>query len=303
MESLTNNFQKEVALQIFPGNAPPEIQYWTFMYRFDRENYKLRHTEIAEKLNDTLGGEYESGINQFIKEVIKKLYRTYGAEMTQDGISQKMLGLGKGVPGKKSSETRSPWQVAYKWLWAKKYSRWQEDYFWSSWQKQAQLNSQWLKFSHTNGYASRAMVMPTPKPKDTLPVNTPLNLEINLGCSPDSYVLLFNRGQDVEGNTTRYLISPSYAFAPNNRLTEKSIRMPQKNAMCENISFDAEGKEEYIAIVTDELCDGLPWLNTDEKNPCLEWHSEHLRELWDKLQTLQNESWYIFYCNFDVVAA
>ena len=64
--------------------------------------------------------------------------------------------------------------------------------------------------------------------------------------------------------------------------------------MCENISFDAEGKEEYIAIVTDELCDGLPWLNTDEKNPCLEWHSEHLRELWDKLQTLQNESWYIF---------
>ena len=41
--------------------------------------------------------------------------------------------------------------------------------------------------------------MPAAKPKNTLPINTPLNLQINIDC-PESYLLVFNRGKDYCGN-------------------------------------------------------------------------------------------------------
>jgi hypothetical protein len=302
MDSLPNIFQKQIAQQIFPGNAPPEIQYWTFMYRFSPDNYSLRHTAIGKKLSETLGGDCESGINQFIKEVIKKLYCTYQDEIAQDDITEEMLGLceSKRKQGRRNFDTKSPWQEAYKWLWEVKYPRWQQDYIWESWKEVAKINSEWIQFNlhpeHPE-YASRGMNIPKPAAKENIPISTPLNLEINID-RPGSYLLLFNRGLDTQGKITKYLIAPSQAFAPDYHLSDKITLMPQQGAMCEDIEFDAVGTEEYVGIVVDEAID-LPWLTPDPANPALEWQGTHLGQVWEQLQ---DKNWRVFYKDFEVVA-
>ena len=302
--NLLKTFLEEIALQIFPGNAPPKIQYQTFIYRFERENYSLKNTEIGKMLSETLGGDCESGVNQFIKEVIKKLYRVYQDELAHDGIFEEHLGLFKSKQGRKANVQCSPWRAAYKWLWEDKYPRWQEDYIWTSWRKRSPNNSQWIQFSEpTPRYNfTRSMVLPEPQAKESIPLNTPLQLEINFDLETErSYFLLFNRGSNAEGQvTSKYLVAPSQAFFPSYLLMERTISMPQVNAMCDDIRFDAVGKEEYLAIVFDEAL-SLPWLTPDPTNPALEWQGRHLEEIWEHLH--DNKNWRVFYRDFDVVAS
>ncbi len=72
--------------------------------------------------------------------------------------------------------------------------------------------------------------------------------------------------------------------------------MPQQGAMCEDIQFDAVGKEEYIGILVDEPLD-LPWLNPDPEHPALPWGGQHLEEVWE---LLQDKNWQVFYQDFQV---
>ena len=302
MESLPNIFLQQISQEIFPGNCPPEVQSHLLKERFHQDNYRLKHTEIGKNLSQTLKGDCESGINQFLKEVIKKLYRTYEDELTQDDITIEMLGLcDNNRHGRKKDKQQSPWQVLYKWLWQSKYPRWQQDYLWDEWKNKAKVNSSWIQFSnYSSDYTCKGHVVPKPAAKPSIPVNTPLNLEIALD-TPGSYLYLFNRGEDTQGNTTKYVISPSQAFAPNCRLMEKITLMPQQGAMCEDvgIQFDALGKEEYLGIVVDEPLD-LPELTPDPINPALEWQGEHLERVWEKLR---NKNWQVFYRDFEVVSS
>ncbi|WP_336622324.1 hypothetical protein [Chlorogloeopsis sp. ULAP01] len=160
----------------------------------------------------------------------------------------------------------------------------------------------WIQFcDRPAGYTSKGMKIPQILPKETIPINTPLSLKINLDC-PGSYLLLFNRGQDKQGNITKYLVTPSQAFAPSYQLLEKSILIPQQDAILyeDGIEFDAEGKEEYIGIVIDNPLN-LPWLNPDTDNPALEWQGKHLKEVWEQLHA--QDKWRVFYRNFNVISA
>lgn len=302
MPLLEREYLEYISKQIFPGNVPPELQYETFKERFYPNNYTLKSIEIAKGLSQRHKQDYESGINQYIKEVIKKIYRVFREELAQDGITEQELGLGKGTPGRKTSNTESPWRIAYKWLWEKKYYCWLQDYIWNDWQQRAPHNVDWIEFcDRPSEYASKGMKIPQALPKESLPINTPLSLKINLDSS-GSYLLLFNRGLDNQGNITRYLVTPSQAFAPIYQLAEKTILIPQQNAMLydDGIEFDTVGKEEYIGIVIDKALN-LPWLNPDPQNPVLEWQGMHLEQLWEQLRNLDN--WRVFYQDFDVVSA
>jgi hypothetical protein len=303
MALLETEYLDYISKEIFPGNAPPELQHRIFMQRFNPNNYSLKTTEIAKILNDMQSDkDYMTGINQHIKVVIEKIYRVFRDELTQDGITEEQLGLGKGKPGRKTSNTESPWQIIYKWLWEKKYYRWLQDYIWNHWQQRALHNVDWIEFcDRPSEYAPRGMKIPKPLPKESIPINTPLSLKINLDSS-GNYLLLFNRGIDNQGNITRYLVTPSQAFAPIYQLAEKSTLIPLQDAMLydDGIEFDTVGKEEYIGIVIDKALN-LHWLNPDPQNPVLEWQGMHLEEVWEQLRTLDN--WRVFYQDFDVVSA
>ncbi|KST65218.1 hypothetical protein [Mastigocoleus testarum] len=307
MDYLSEIFLNHIADEIFSGNAL--VQECTFKHRFnpDNKNYPHKYEDkagserkpkknIADLVAKKIGGDYQSSIAQHIAEVIKKIYKTYQEEMEQDGITQSQL---QGTRGRMSSNEDAPWEITYKWLWEDKYPHWLQDYIWDSWKQQAQTNKKWIRFSEiTLEYSSKGMVIPQAPSKETLPVDTPLSLEIDVD-SPGSYLLLFNRGQDIQGNTTKYLVAPSQAIAPNYQLVDKANLMPQQGAMLEDIKFNAEGKEEYIGILIDNALD-LPWLNPDPENPALEWEGKHLNEVWKLLQSKDN--WQVFYRDFEVTS-
>ena len=309
MNFLQNTFFAELTRQTFPGNAL--IQECVFKYRFSPDYKKYPHSSSANELKgiepniaDLVAkelngrpGDYSSSIAMQISAGISKLYKTYKEEMRKDEIEESQL---KGKQGQSSNSTDSPWQIAYRWIWEVQYPRWQQDYLWNDWKEKAQINLDWMEFSdRTLDYAHRGLVIPKPASKASIPINTPLNLEINID-SPDSYLYLFNRGVDAQDNTTRYLIAPSQAFAPNCYLADKITLMPQQGAICEEvgIQFDAEGKEEYLGIVVDKPLE-LRWLNPDPENPALEWQGTHLGEVWEQLQ---DKNWQVFYRDFEVVS-
>ncbi|NET42097.1 hypothetical protein [Okeania sp. SIO2B3] len=301
MPLLEREFLDYISKKIFPGNAPPELQHWTFTERFYPNNYSLKNTEIAKGLEKMQGKYNPSGINQHIKEVIEKIYREFQDELAQDGITEEKLNLGnyKGKPGRKTSSTARPWEIIYEWLWNQKYYRWLPDYIWENWKQKAQTNLDWIQFCpHSEDYSSKGMKIPPALPKESLPINTPLNLKINLD-TPGSYLLLFNRGRDSQGNITKYLVTPSKAFAPSYQIVEKTTSIPLQNAICKDIQFDTVSTEEYIGIVINNPLD-LPWLNPDSHNPIVEWEGKELEQVWEQLRSQDN--WQVFYQNFDVIS-
>ena len=314
MNSLVTIFLNHIAEEIFVDNALTQEDI--FKYRFNPKYEKYPHSYkqnesddelnikakekkgIADLIQLELGIKCQYSIHQELGEVIQKVYKTYQKEMEQDGITKEQIKGKRGGGGGKNA----PWRVVYRWLWNSKYPRWSQDYIWESWKERAEKSRDWIQFSdREEEYAAKAMVIPAAKPKETLPVNTPLNLAIDID-SPGSYILLFNRGRDKKENkVTKYLVAPSQAFAPIYELSSEATLMPQKNSMMHEhgIKFDAESEEEYMGIVIDDPLD-LPWLNPDPENPVLKWQGKHLNELWEQLDREGN--WRVFYRDFEVVA-
>ena len=110
--------------------------------------------------------------------------------------------------------------------------------------------------------------------------------------------MLFNKSLDFEQNETRYLVTPSLAFAPNCQLTELNKIIPQPEAICPDIKFKTPGVEEFMGILVDDPID-LSFLNPHEDEPILNWSGEHLKEVSELLE--QREDWQVFYKEFKVV--
>ena len=300
-KNLKDIFLKYIAKQIFPDNTLPKCQYWTFLYRFDLDLHHLRNIEIGARVTETIGVDCVAGINLFIREVINKIARTFRDELEQDSITQEDFGIRREqrMAGRPLLSQAPSWMVAYRWLWGKKYPRWQEDYIWESWKQQAVFNKKWISFSNKekSKSMSRGFFVASPNPLKTpsLPVNQALQMVISIDF-PKKYLLLLNRGRDDQNQETRHLVCPSQAFAPNWQLLEPITLMPQPGAMCQDIQFDAVGKEEFIGILVDEPLD-LPWLNPNPEHPALSWCGTHLGELWEQLQ---GKNWQVFYQYFQV---
>ena len=299
---LKDKFIEEQANKIF-GNNYSQKQYLGFTLRFDPDNVEehiVPHKEIADKISDSLQTEGEnfnqSSINQIIREVINKIYNTFSQELEQDGISRQII-----QPHTNTRKNR--WQILYHWLWDNKYPRW----LWDTLKQQAQKESdrQWIKFSDVGNSDEniRGIDIDTEEIKQwkeqrqhLIHTNRPLTIQLDLQTG--KYLILINRSIDYENNETRYLVAPSPAFAPNFRFSKLNQIIPQPEAICSDIKFRTPGIEEFIGILVDDKFD-FSFLNPNQDEAILQWSDEHLKEIGDRLDLIEN--WQVFYKKYTVV--
>ena len=287
-QSLEEQFLAEIADQIFPISKSSETQKLCFQGRFNPENLQEGNVDIARQMKQKLGAFNEQSINATLAEVLKKLKKQFGEEMAKHGIN-----LDNRSKGRPADDKQSPWRIAYRWLWEHKFPYWQMDGLWQTLIKKAASPYRWLRFTPDPIY-NKGLVVPRGK-KPVIGLNIPYYMHVELDCD-QQHLLLLNRGLD-----TNYVVCPSQAFAPLNRLKDKKILMPQPGAMSEQITFDTVGQEEFMAIVLEDSLD-LPWLTPNEEEPAPIWNPERLNELWTRLAEESN-NWQAFYRSFQVVEA
>jgi hypothetical protein len=76
----------------------------------------------------------------------------------------------------------------------------------------------------------------------------------------EGYLLLIKEDERCD----RYLLSPSKAFCPNNRIESgEALYLPDKDKGCEgDLFYDLEGSISFIAIITQEPI-AIPWVDND----------------------------------------
>jgi hypothetical protein len=272
-------FLEDIASNIFTETAS-DVQRLCFRLRFHPDNEKLENTEIAGLIKKQLNGGFaENSINPILGDVIKKIKDKFAPEMAADGIDIAKLTPGRGKP------KESPWKIVYGWL----RMRW----IWQSLVEKADKHCQWIDFLSPE---HRGLVIPPPRQKRQLQVKAPYLMRIELQHSSRN-LLLLNQGWQ-----TKYVLTPSSAFAPKCQLDGKPMWIPQDGSILQEckewINFDTPGKEEFVGIVLDEDLD-FDWLDLRDDNHVPTWDETRLSQLWSYLEGKEN--WQVFYQDFDVV--
>ena len=177
-------------------------------------------------------------------------------------------------------------------------------WFWEKLKQRANTSADWIEFSepgieHTLGWDISTNRRRSKSIQTTIEKDTAYSLQIKL-TNAGHYLILLNQGLSLEGEWTRYLMCPSMLVAPNYRLSEKSMFLPQDGSMMEEdwIEFNAVGKEEFIGIVLDKPLN-FPWVTTTEDEPFSIWDAQQIEQLWSYLEGLSN--WQAFYRCFEIV--
>jgi hypothetical protein len=287
------NFLDDINQQLFPRDITDKNlrERIFFLLRFQCRESQPSHVEIAKQMSQTeplQGVNCQTSINTTVQNVIRRLVEVFGEEMAKDGVNT--APLIQRQRGKKGA-----WEVVYQWLWEDKFPRWQLDWIWQGLVKQADSPADWIRFTPVNP-GDRKLVVPLGKTREqpVIGLNIPSMMHIDLECDA-GHLLLLNRGSE-----SQYIMCPSAAFAPRNRLTGETILMPQLGAMCEQdkIKFDTPGKEEFLGIVVNRWLE-FPWLKPNEEEPAPIWDTERLHQLWVNLEG--EENWRGFYQAFEVV--
>lgn len=257
------------------------------------ENYQ-QHTQIAKLMEKIPGleGDCVTAIGTTCQNVVHTIAEKYDLEMRQDGVDvDSLFNREKGQKG--------AWKEVYPWLQSYKFPRWRTDFIWQIWQQQAQSNRDWIHFGEYD-CQTRKLVVPTPPPpSNQIQMNKSLKMQIELEYL-DRYLLLLNRGKDEQDTETKYLICPSQAFAPQLEIIGNLRYLPQSEAMCTEIKFDAAGKEEYIGIVVNKIPDHISWLNPNPQEPTPIWDGVRIYELWQELE--KQADCQFFYQSFEIVS-
>lgn len=293
---LHDNFLEQITDECFSsGGQERNLREKTFLkLRFhpnhNGDNFK-QHIEIAKLMEKTPGleGDCTAGINTTCQNVVRTITQQYDLEMRNNDVN--VDSLLNGERGKKGA-----WQIVYTWLKEYKFPRWRTDWIWQTWQKQAQSKRDWIHFDKYD--CRRGMVVPIP-PSNQIEMNKPLIMQIKLEHL-ERYLLLLNRGKDDNNNETKYLVCPSQAFAPKLEPVANLRYLPQSGAMCQEIQFNAAGREEYIGIIVDKMVENVTWLNPSPQEPAPIWDEVRIYELWQELEKQANCQF--FYQSFEVVA-
>jgi|GEM_PF-5333640 len=176
-------------------------------------------------------------------------------------------------------------------------------WFWEQLQQKASKTIDWLQFYpftedrmgwnlEVRGWNVGEEIELPPLPDIILEKDISYSIKIDLNF-PGSYLILLNQGLPKEGKATKYLMCPSRVAAPNNRLSEQSMFIPQRQSSLEKngIDFDSPGQEEFIAIVLDRPLI-LPWMKTTENQPVAEWDAAEIKQLFN---SLEGYYWQAFY--------
>ena len=273
-------FLEDIAANIFTETAS-EVQRLCFRLRFHPDNHRLETTDIAGLIKKQLNGGFcENSINPILGDVIKKIKDKFAPQMAADGIDIAKLTLGKGKP------KESPWKIVYRWL----RMRW----IWQSLVEKADKHCQWIDFLHPENH--HGIVIPPPRQKRQLQVKAAYSMRIELQHSSRN-LLLLNQGWQ-----TKYVLTPSIAFAPKCQLDGKPMWIPQDGSILREsngwMNFETPGKEEFVGIVLDDDLD-FDWLDLREDNHAPTWDETRLSQLWSYLEGKEN--WQVFYQDFEVV--
>lgn len=288
---LEKQFISEIAGELFEKENDRETDNEVlFRLRFSRDNYELpNQKDTAEQDINRLmesAGFKGKNIQRILRSVINLILDKYSEEISGN-ISEKELNDLKNTERGKGNI----WQIVFKWLWNYKFPQWQMDWIWENLQSQAKISPSWLDFVPTN--TDRAMGFDKEKFKEKLQVNQKYEMKVDL--PREAYLVLLNRGLD-----TRYLVCPSLAFAPEYKIVETPIWLPQNLAWAneDKIYFDAPGKEEYLAILLDKPLD-IDWLKPSDRDPFPSWEVNEIIQLWEALAKQSN--WQVFYRQVEVV--
>jgi hypothetical protein len=293
MNDLYQTFLQHITDDCFPSSvqtkSPRERAF--LKLRFHPDNREKAHTDIAQDMREILKGEdCASAIGTTCQNVVREIAKRYEQAMTADGVEIDCLLQGE--KGKKGA-----WEKVYTWLETKQFPRWRTGYIWQEWRDRSRATN-WMSF-HTNTLESRGLVVPPPIANNKIERDKSLIMQIEI-ADKDRYLLLLNRGSTPEGSETRYVMSPSAAFAPQIEPVASLKYLPQEGARCRDIQFDSVGREEYIGILLDRLpLDRLSWLNPSEGEPAPIWDDDRLYQLWLELEQQGDRG--LYYQSFDVV--
>lgn len=284
---LEQQFISEIADELFEKENGQETDNEVlFRLRFNRDNYELpNQKDTAEKdINKLmeLAGFKAKNIQRILRSVIDVILDKYSEEMSGNISEKELNDLQNTERGKGNI-----WQIVFKWLWNYKFPQWQMDWIWENLQSQAKISPNWLNFVPIG--TDRGMVFRQEK----LQVNQKYEMKVDL--QREAYLVLLNRGLD-----TRFLVCPSLAFAPEYKIVETPIWLPQNQALAneDKISFDAPGKEEYLAILLETPLD-IDWLKPSDRDPFPSWQSNEIIQLWEALAKQSN--WQVFYRQVEIV--
>ena len=112
---------------------------------------------------------------------------------------------------------------------------------------------------------------------ELLPVGEPLWISIQLPPEHD-YLLLLYRGL-----TQQCFLCPSYIFAPEYKLSDNKILMPQMESFWyqknkDGMKLTTPGTQEFVAIALKEVLD-FDWLKPRQEEPVVGWTSDRLTQL------------------------
>ncbi|AFY78290.1 hypothetical protein Ple7327_3058 [Pleurocapsa sp. PCC 7327] len=292
-------FLEEINNDCFPSNGVRQRRIREkafFSLRFHPDNQKLLHTKIAQKMEKLPGleGDCSTSINTTCQNVVRAIATQYDSEMRADGVDVDCLLRGERGRG-------GAWEKVYTWLHNYKYPRWRSHWIWQVLKDKAQPNNRdWLSFHKEDPRRGLKVPVPISRYNNQIEINKPLVMQIDIQHS-DGYLLLLNHGRDKCGSQTKYLVCPSQAFAPRLEPIANLRYLPQSGAMCKEIEFDAEGTEEYIGVVVNQIPEQLDWLKPSEREPAPIWNEARIYKLWQELE--KQSDYQVFYQSFELVAA
>ncbi|MDV2998280.1 MAG: hypothetical protein N4J56_007985 [Chroococcidiopsis sp. SAG 2025] len=294
---LQNVFLEKIAERIFSKSRALNVQLSCFLLRFDPLNQTRSNKELAIKINRQY--EKQFPIDSFggtLAEVIKKLKIEFENEMRIDRIELSGLNHGRGQPPK----GQAPWEIIYKWLWKKKFSR-------EGWQlskKIAVFTKEQMQMVEIKSILedTRELTLDPDEivsTEQTLQIGKKYKFRINF--QQEGYLLLLNESN--RGN--KYCLCPSIIYAPNTQLSlANPLEIPQANAYAKSLKFSEVGQEYFLAVITHQPF-SLSWINSDRSptDPItlalINIDEDRLKEIFVKLGQ-QSES-QVFYKKFQVV--
>ncbi len=292
VNSLQQKFIEELTEELFSGSQASEPQKLCFQLRFNPQNWNKKSSTIAEEISKRLNGGFREGsIAPTVSEVVKKLKEKFEARMREDGVAVDLLELKN--RGKRRDD-KSPWRIVYNWLWNVEFPR----RGWDLSKKSGICAKEELQMmaSGTSGIVRRDVKIDIPKVgENAIQKEEKYLLQVDLKQA--GYLLLINQGT----SGTKYLWCPSKVYAPLAEMGATApIYLPQQKALVTTpITFDAVGKEFFLAIVTEQPVN-LSWVRPDS-NPEDEWviNEERLREVFRQLA--QQPTCQVFYKTFAVI--
>lgn len=281
---MNNAFLQQITQDCFPdsANGKKERERSFLPLRFDPNNIKKTHKDIAKTMINLYQFKEEliDSINTTAQNVHQQIINIYQSEMNADGINtEDLLNRKNGQKGVK--------EKIYDWLWEFKYPR----YLWNCLKEKATNNNNWLGVpTHT-----QKIVIPEMPKVDILPLNKPFDMFVKFDSEfSEGYLLLLNQG----GNQ-QLLVCPSLGFAPQCKLNNETIFLPQHDSLSkkqfEGIKFAEERQEEFIGIILKEL-PNFDWLKLKDQ-PVVQLKRRHFEDLFS-LDTFQDCP--IFYKMFQV---